>query len=770
MLRSFGPLRQCSLVRLQPRSDTLYVSRGRTVLATGLDGQIRPERDIGLFVRETRLLSRCEYRIDGQPIEPSALSNIEQHTWLGYYFCRAPGTPVREADRGSGMVPLATEETLELRVFRRVGEGLHEDLQLTNFGRLATAFTLGVRVEADFADYIESGGERLQHGRSSAHWNPDERRLSIDYEATAPGRGGDGPASFSCGMELAVREAPGTAEWREGGLTFGVALSPHGTAHVCIVVTPVFEGCPLPVPQGCYGREAGNDFDDRRRTFVDLATSIDDDCTADGRADVVAALQQARADLASLRLFDLDDGRGGWVPAAGLPGYVALFGRDALTVGWQAALAGPEMMQGTLEELARWVGRRDDPWRDEQPGKLLHEAHTGPTSLLNKHPRARYYGSITTSGFYPVVLAELWHWAGNRDLVERLLPTALGGLEWLDRDAARDGFYEYLTRSVDGVKHQAWKDSRDAIVDHEGHDVEPPIATCEEQAFVYVAKLHLAEVCWWLDRKDDARRLWRDAHDLKRRFNERYWMESDGFYAMGLGPDGDPIRTIASNPGHCLAAGIVDAARAVPTADRLMADDLFSGWGIRTLSAHHPAFNPYSYHRGSVWPVEQASFALGFARYGLHDHLTRLARAVFDAATVFEHSRVPELFSGHARTPEQPFPALYPQGNSPQAWSSSALFQIVQALLGLYPYAPLRALLLDPHLPEWLPSLTLRGLRVGDAAVDLRFERDSAGRTDYRVLETRGTLHVVRQPSPWSLTAGVGERIRDVIESLLPGH
>jgi glycogen debranching enzyme len=384
---------------------------------------------------------------------------------------------------------------------------------------------------------------------------------------------------------------------------------------------------------------------------------------------------------------------------------VALFGRDTLTTAWQSALLGPEMIRGTLLELAQWIGRDDDPWRDEQPGKLLHEAHTGPTSMLGLNPRQRYYGSITTSGFYPVVLAELWRWTGERETVEALLPTALGALEWLDRETIRsdDGFYGYLTRSRDGVKHQAWKDSRDAMVDAEGHEVEPPIATCEEQAFVYVAKLHLAEVCWWLDHTDIARRLWRDAHDLKQRFNDRFWMQPEGFYAMGLDGDGRPIRSISSNPGHCLAAGIVDSERAGVTADRLMAPDLFSGWGIRTLSAQHPAYNPYSYHRGSVWPVEQGSFAIGFLRYGLHDHLCRLGRAVFDAAALFEHERLPELFAGHARTADQPFPALYPQGNSPQAWSASALFLIVQALLGLYPYAPLRTLLLDPHLPEWLP-------------------------------------------------------------------
>ena len=465
MLRSFDrPPRQTTLVRLQPRSGTLYASRGRTVLATGLDGQIRPERDVGLFVRETRLLSRCEYRIDDQALVASALSNIEQHTWLGYFFCRTPGAPPREADRGSGRVPLATEETLELRVFRRVGEGLHEDLHLTNFSRFATRFTLGLTIEADFADYIESGGERLQHGHTSFAWDADAKRLTIGYHAASPDHDGR-PATFGCGLEIAVR-APGAVRWEGGGLAFDVELRPQDIAHVCLIVTPIFDGHRLPAPRQCDGDDTSDDFDSRRRAFLDAAARIDDGQRADGHADVFAALQQARADLAALRLFDLDDGSGGWVPAAGLPVYVALFGRDTLTVGWQAALLGPDMMQGTLEELARWVGRRDDPWRDEQPGKLVHEAHTGPTSMLNLHPRARYYGSITTSGFYPVVLAEYWHWTGNRDLVERLLPTALGALDWLDREADRDhdGFYEYLTRSADGVKHQAWKDSRDAIV------------------------------------------------------------------------------------------------------------------------------------------------------------------------------------------------------------------------------------------------------------------------------------------------------------------
>jgi len=269
---------------------------------------------------------------------------------------------------------------------------------------------------------------------------------------------------------------------------------------------------------------------------------------------------------------------------------------------------------------------------------------------------------------------------------------------------------------------------------------------------------------------DEARRALQKARDLKARFNEKFWLDDLQFIALGLDSQGRPIRSITSNPGHCLASGIVDDARVPVIADRLMRDDLFSGWGIRTLSSSNPAYNPYSYHRGSVWPVEQGTFVLGFVRYGLHHHAERLTRAQFDTAALFDFCRLPELLAGHQRDARHPFPALYPQANSPQAWSASALVMMVQSLLGLYPYAPLHLLLVDPRLPEWLPELTLSNLRVGQAQVDLRFFRTEDGASDYRVLDVRGPLHVVRQPSPWSLTAGVGERVVDLLRSLVPGR
>lgn len=762
------------LVRLRPRSDTIYASQSRTVLATELDGTIADGRERGLFVHQTRLLSRYRYLIDGTPPQPVAVSNVEQHTWLGYYIVAAPGVEAEE-DHGSGSLGAASQETVELRVSRYVGEGLHEDLDITNFTQHRTSFEFAVEIDADFADQIETKSRRLQHGELKREWRPcaGGRELVFDYTAEHQHdrQGNSGRAAIHRRLAVRLEKMSSPPDHRGGRIVFRINLPPGGSWHCCLSFVPSIEGQVMEPLYHCRSfAGVANVFEERRRLFLSGATGFESPACPELLQVVVSALEQAKRDLASLRLYDLDRGDRKWTMAAGLPMYVALFGRDMLTTAWQAALVGPEMMEGTLPELARWQGTGTNDWRDEQPGRMLHEAHTGPLEALNYNPRGRYYGSITTSGFYPVVVAELWHWTGDRDLVRPLVEPALAALRWLDRyaDLDGDGFYEYLTRSTQGVRHQAWKDSGDAIVDENGALVEPPIATCEEQGFVYLAKLHLAEVLWWLGDKDGARTLRRQAGELKKRFNDAFWMEDLGFYAMGLDARNRPIRSIGSNAGHCLATGIVDRSLAGPTAGRLMRGDLFSGWGIRTLSCENPAYNPYSYHRGSVWPVEQGTFAIGFMRYGLWSYVERIARAQFDAAALFEHYRLPEVFSGHTRDADHPFPAFYPQSNSPQAWSSSAVFCLLQAMLGLYPYAPLRTLFIDPHLPEWLPEIRLRNLRVGDAAVTILFRRKKNGSTGFTVEDQRGRLHIVRQPSPWSMTAGPGERLQGAAESLLP--
>jgi hypothetical protein len=594
----------------------------------------------------------------------------------------------------------------------------------------------------------------------------DERaELRFDYRAERPYdvQGHRGMAVLHRGLIIVVRNASSGPRFDQGRLVFETIIAPRGRWHVCLVMIPTLDGKRFAPRHRC------NDFLRRWSPAAQPTRFRPSEGDALG-ASAIATLERAREDLEALRLHDLDEADG-WTMAAGLPMYVALFGRDTLTASWQASLLGTEMMRGTLHRLALRQGARVDDWRDEQPGRMLHEAQTGPLSVLRILPNARYYGSVTTSGFFPLVVAHLWHWTGDMRVVEPFIEPALAGLRWLDRysDLDGDGLYEYRTRSIQGLRHQAWKDSGDAIVDEHGELVSPPIATCEEQGFVYTAKIFFADVLWHAGRRGEALRIVHEARELKRRFNDAFWLPQDGFFAMGLDAAKRPIRSEGSNPGHGLATGIIDRALVPAAAGRLMSEDLFSGWGVRTLSSRHPAYNPFSYHRGSVWPVEQATFSLGFARYGLFDHLHALSRAQFEAAALFAFHRLPEVFGGHARDASHPFPPVYPEANSPQAWSSSAMFSHLQALLGLYPYAPQRLLILDPHLPPWLPSITLEGLRVGRARVSIRFFRSRRGDSGYQVMSQEGPLRVVRQPSPWSLTATLKERATDLLWSFLTG-
>ena len=762
----------CGQVRLRPRDDTLHVSQNRTVFATERDGQVTSGADHGLFVHETRVLSRYGYRINGEPPFPVALANVELHSWLGYYIALPPGIRLGPPDQGSGQMRQETEQTLELRVARFVGDGVHEDIDLTNFADQTTAFRFALEIDADFADLVETKRPRRQHGQCARRWSDEDHELTFDYQAEHryENLGEHGTARIH--RRIAIRFLRSTTAPRQEDrqIVFQIELAPHESWHTCVEMRVLIDDEWIEPLYACRAfNVTHNERDERRRLFLNEATVFASRESETLAPVVVGALERAKRDLLGLRLYDLDADEHAWTMAAGLPIYIALYGRDTLTASWEAALLGPDMMRGTLAELAKWQGAEVNDWRDEAPGKMLHEAHTGPLEALNYNPRRRYYGSITTSGFYGVVVSELWHWTGKLDEVRRFIQPALKALRWLDEraDLDGDGFYEYQTRSSQGTKHQAWKDSPDAIVDEAGRQIEPPIATCEEQGFAYLAKLHLSELLWWLDEKDEAKRLFREAAELKKRFNDAFWMEDEGFFAMGLAEDKRQIKTIASNPGHCLATAIVDQSLVLKTAGRLIADDLFSGWGIRTLSSRNPAFNPYSYHRGSVWPVEHGTFALGFMRYGLHQHVELLCRAQFEAAALFDAYRLPELFSGHPRDDAHPFPAYYPFACAPQAWSASAVFCFVQAMTGLYPYAPLNLLLVDPHMPDWLPDLTVRGLRVGDARVTIRFYRKPDGASDYEILDMRGKLHVVRQPSPWSLTADFAERLKDALTSFI---
>jgi len=714
------------LVRLRPRKTTVYTSQGRTVMATSPDGFIFQHPEHGLWVYQSRMISRYRWLINGKPPLMAANSNIQQHYWLGYYIASPSDVKNTGLDETN-----PAQQTVELRLSRQVGPGLHEDVDITNFTQNATSVRLELEVDSDFADPREGAGKRRQKGRLRRGWrtlgdNGAELRFDYRVEHAYHHQGNRGIAHLHRGIHLQIERASSPPAYLRRKITFQVDLPAHGNWHACLKWSPQIEGKEMAVETGCHFD--GRDERARRRTIF-LEESADFSVPqGETLAGVVAGvLRQSKRDLAALRLYDLDQSDHAWTLAAGLPTYVALFGRDSLASSWQALMVSPAMTVGAATQLARWQASGVNDWRDEQPGKIVHELHTNPLSVLNYDPHARYYGGVTGAIYFGVVVAGLWHWTGDKELVRPLVQTALKGLRWADQygDIDGDGFCEYLTRSEQGEKNQGWKDSGDAIVYEDGSQVADPLGTCEMQAFVYASKLHLSGVLWWLDEADLARTLFRQAQELKKRFNESFWMEKEGYVAMGLDRHKRQIRSVASDPGHCLASGIVDEALVERVAKRLMADDMFSGWGVRTLSSRHPAFDPYAYHRGTVWPVENAVFALAFARYGFHRLMHTLSSAQFEAASLFDYYRLPELFAGHQRDQEHPFPAMYPNANWPQAWSASASITHLQAMLGMYPYAPLHVLLLDPHLPEWLPEITVHKLRIGPAQVSIRFFRTS---------------------------------------------
>lgn len=774
------------MIRLNPLPDINYVSQNFTVLITGLDGFITDKRKHGLFVYQTRVLSHYRYTINGQAWEPNAQANTEQHSWLGYYISAAPGDTL-----GYKPNEITAQHTVELLLTRMLGkgspEGMQEEVIITNYTQLAVDFELGLELEADFADQKDllnnswPGQEELSESWHYLEPAGSELRFSFRTEHAYTEQGRESVARISGNHTIRVKQSTSVPHYENGRLIFKVHLEPHGSWQAQLVHIPQLESFTLQPPADHAGSSSrlrkeilqlqhdGQSFSEQHQYYNQTATDFAIPGAVDMLFTVYETLQRARQDLADLRLYSLEQDELSWLMAAGLPGYLALFGRDMLTTAWEAALLSPAMMRGVLKELPRWQGQEVNSWRDEFPGRMLHEASPGPLPLLNYIPHRRYYGSITTSAFYPVALSEFWHWTGEFETVGALIKPALAGLEYLDSYCRNQaGFYQYRTYSPLGLKHQAWKDSHDAVVYKDGSQADPPIATCEEQGFVYAAKLQLAEICLWAGEQAEAKRLYNEASELKKRFNDTFWMEEEGTFAFGIDARGDLIRSIVSNPGHCLAAGITDTSLAAQTASRLMAQDMFSGWGIRTLSNEHPAYNPYSYHRGSIWPVEQGTFSVGFYRYGLHDYTARLTQAQFEAAALFNLYRLPEVFSGHTRDSVHPFPAFYPRANWPQAWSASAVFCHIQALLGLYPYAPLSVLFIDPHLPAWLPELTLKNLQVGKSRVTIRFYHNEKNYSDYQLLACEGPLHILRQPSPWSLTATWPERFIDVIKSLLP--
>jgi glycogen debranching enzyme len=701
------------------RATSITINRDDHLLIAAPGGAITGGAT-GFFAADTRFVSRHRITLDGQV--PTVLSDEAIRFYSAEHV-------LARREPGGGPDGVAADD-LRLTVARSVDGAVHEDLDLTNAGRAPVPVELAVEIDADFADMFEIRGIAPPLARRpTARWSAEDAELRIDYRSP----------DFARSLHVRCLRATSLPAWRDGRIVFDATVPAGGTWHACLIWFPQMDpdardgGAAGRSAPGCRGR--GPEFPEARglpaRT-VGLSSVPDR---------VQAAWEQAAWDMEALRLVSREAG-GIRVPGAGIPWYMTLFGRDSIITAMQAMPGDAALARGTLAALAALQGDRHEPERDMEPGKILHEIRHGEVAVRNLLPFQPYYGTHDATPLFVVLLAKTYAWTGDRALVERLLPAAEAAMRWIEGDGDRDGdgFLEYATRSSHGFPNQGWKDATDAIPREDGSLAPLPIALCEHQGYAYQARLSLASLFDLCGREADARRLRLDAADLRTRFNEAFWWEEEGTYYLGLDGQKRPIRSVASNAGLCLATGIVPRDRAERVADRLMRNDMWSGWGIRTLASTHPAYDPLSYHTGSVWPHDNAMIAAGLAATGHRAAAARIAGALFDVAELVPRHQVPELFSGEPRAAGQA-PEPYPGSCVPQAWAASALTALVSVLCGLEVRAdPTGAarIHVDPDLPAWLPSLRLDDVHAWNGDLGLEI----SGRTA-TVIENSTGLPVV---------------------------
>jgi glycogen debranching enzyme len=701
-------------------SKTLAVKEGETFLYTDLEGNLDHGGDygLGLYSRDTRFLSLFRMTISGR--DPVLLSSSAERGYMSYVDLTNPALDVQD----DAEVP---QQTLNIRRIRAVNRRLYERVRVKNYNARPVELDLEFSLGADFIDIFEVRGMADQP-------RPIQDRPALDGRCltfSAIGRDGVRRATV---IEFSAEPDEADVGEEVVRVAFRLRLGPYQTRLVGLTMDAIV---------GDEERPAA-DFDvavhELRRSYEDWERSSTSLVTDNEQFNDL--LDRCLRDLRALYTPTPD----GAVLAAGIPWYVTVFGRDSLIAAHQILSINREPARQALEVLAAHQGTEVDDWRDEEPGKILHEVRQGDLARAGVVPHTPYFGSVDSTPWFLILVAQYFRWTGDVAFVRRLRPNVEAALRWIDDygDLDGDGFVEYRTRSARGIRNQGWKDSHDSMVHSDGRLAEPPIALSEVQAYVYLAKSRIAEMFLALGDESRAQLLVTQAEELRRRFNAAFWMEDERYFAAALDADKRQIRTVMSNPGHALYCGIVEPEKAALLSKRLLAPDMFSGWGVRTMSKSAAAYNPMSYHNGSVWPHDNALIAAGLKRYGFARSTNRVATALFDAAIQADYLRLPELFCGFTRrTPNRP--VSYPVACSPQAWAAGAPFLMLQAMLGISARAHENLLTVNkPHLPTWVNTVEVRNLSVGSSRISLVFRREGEI-TSFSLLEREGDVRVVME-------------------------
>jgi len=653
---------------------------------------------MGLFADDTRFLSRWILTINGQ--RPLRLSSDKVEYFSAAFYLRNP--------IAGGL----DQDVLSIGRDRFIGDGMQEHIVVQNHAPHPVEFELALEVGTDFADIFAVKEHDFALGHpDSASPLPELALGEFDPEGNQFVFV-DGPKRLT----QVLLSQPG--EVNGSSVRYSIALQSREEWRLRADVIPSADGVRVAV--GHAERRFGDELSRVRSSLSAWHLSVPH--LRASWEQLAGTFSQSVADLASLRM-DEDPRVPGQLPAAGMPWFMTVFGRDTLITCLQTMLFGPELASNALRVLAVLQATEDDPTIDAEPGKIVHEVRHGKGADA-WFPR--YYGTVDATPLYLVLLSEVWRWTGDGALVRDLREPAMRALRWIDEfgDLDGDGFVEYKRRSERGLVNQSWKDSGDSQRFYDGRLAEAPIAPGEVQGYVYDAKQRMAEVARevWGD-AELADRLEAEAAELQRRFDESFWCEArGGYYALALDGHKARVDSLTSNIGHLLWSGIVPPARADAIVDQLMGDELWSGWGVRTMSTGDGAFNPLSYHNGTVWPHDNSLIAWGLARYERWPETHRIARRMLSAAGHFAN-QLPEVFAGFSRS-ATPFPIAYPTAARPQAWAAGTPVLLLQLLLGLRPDPAAKALVstAPQELPAWLGGLTLSGVRAFERSWDVRLE------------------------------------------------
>lgn len=697
----------------EPRKvNNLTLIDGKTFLSTTIAGDIMPPGapDVGFFHDDTRFLSRLELRVDGY--RTVVLSSSTEQTFASQIELTTGKSTMRETYE----IP---ENTVHIRREQLLSsETLFDNFSFENFNFHELELNIELAYEADFMDVFQVRG--VAREKLGQYYLPSVRGDSIVFHY----RGRDGIA-----RETVIHLSPEpdmvdgtTARWK-------LRLPPFKRFQLQTTIVPHVEGK--------RSRSVRPDFAQQLRSRREAIAEWASHSTSFSAGNSIFSemVETCKADFHALQIPEAKER----VIAAGIPWFATMFGRDSIIAAYQSLMLNPQLASETLRVLASHQGKEKNDWRDEEPGKILHEYREGEMTRAGEMPFGPYYGSVDATPLWLILLSETFNWTADEQLVKDLLPNAYRALEWIDSygDLDGDGFIEYQRRSSKGLANQGWKDSWDAIMHHDGEVAKSPIALCEVQGYVYEAKYRMASLMRSFGDVKTADRLKKESAEMARRFEKAFWMPKLAFYAMALDREKRQTQVISSNPGHLLFTRMLAQDRAKAVTQRFMRDDVFSGWGWRTMSRNERVFNPLSYHRGSVWPHDNSLIAHGMALYEFREPANQLFTALYQAALNFRDYRLPELFCGIERR-EHDEPVQYPVSCSPQAWASGSIFLILMSVLGIRPSAQRRELnIVNPALPEFLENLSIRNMRIGGSRVGLDFTRRGE-RTFCNVVDIEG--------------------------------